>query len=258
MGRADRIIAFTRRYVETSPVVSRYAEKCSFIPHGVDLAQYEASPRVAEQAAELRSKHGPRIVMFLGRLVYYKGIDVLLRSFVRVTDAKLLIIGDGPMRSSLEAQAKALGLHERVVFMGRLSHRDKVASLHASDLLVLPATHRSEAFGVVQVEAMACSRPVVSTNIDSGVPFVNQDGLTGLVVKPGDDGELAEAMVRLLGDKALRYRLGSAGRRRAQSLFSREVMLRDTLSLYSDLLEGLVHTAGNGEAGSAKRTRARP
>lgn len=243
MRRADRVIAFTRRYMETSPVLHRYAAKSAIIPHGTDLSEFARSPAVETHARRLREEHGSRIVLFVGRLVYYKGVDTLLRAFRSVEDARLLVVGDGPMRPSLETLARDLGLGDRVRFLGHVSPDDKVACYHACDLLVLPATHRSEAFGLVQVEAMACGRPVISTDIDSGVPFVNQHGLTGIVVRPADPDDLAAAMNDLLSDDALRARLGEAGRHRARELYSREVMLRDVLALYEELRGG---DAGEG------------
>ncbi len=244
LRRADRIVVFTRRYMESSPVLSDFRAKCCFIPHGVDLSEYESTPRVEERAARLRAEHGPRLLLFVGRLVYYKGVEVLLRALARVPDTRLLVVGDGPMRRDLEGLAARLGLGKRAVFLGRQAHEFKVACYHACDALVLPATHRSEAFGIVQVEAQACSRPVISTNLDSGVPFVNLDGVTGLVVEPGDHNGLAAAMDRLLADGALRERLGEAGRRRAEDLFSRSVMERSFLELYDGL-------AGEGAPGGA-------
>jgi rhamnosyl/mannosyltransferase len=236
MRRADRIIALSRRYMETSPVIRHYAHKCAIIPHGVDLAEMEASEAVRARAAELRRAYGPSLVLFVGRLVYYKGVDVLLRALSKVPEARLLVAGDGPQRGSLEALSRELGVQNRAHFLGGVSHEEKVACYHACDLFVLPATQRSEAFGVVQVEALACGRPVISTNIDSGVPFVNQHEVTGLVVKPADPESLAQAMRRLFADAELRSRFGIAGRRRAEELFSREVMVRDSLALYEQIL----------------------
>ena len=97
-------------------------------------------------------------------------------------------------------------------FLGALPDAEVVAHLHACDVFVLPSVSRQETFGVVQLEAMACGRPVVSTNLETGVPWVNQDGVTGLVVAPGDAAALAAALKRLVGDPALRARLGSAGK----------------------------------------------
>ncbi|HET6372842.1 MAG TPA: glycosyltransferase [Candidatus Polarisedimenticolia bacterium] len=236
MRRAERIVAFTKRYMETSPVLQRYAEKCAIIPHGVDLDEMEATPEIRLRAEELKKIHGPRLALFVGRLVYYKGIDTLLRALVQVPDAKLAIVGDGPMRGPLEELARGLGVASRVVFLGRVSHLEKVAWYLAADFLVLPATHRSEAFGLVQVEAMACGLPVISTNIDSGVPFVNRDQETGIIVEPSDPDGLAAAMSRLLDDAALRARYGAAGRARVERLFCRDVMLRDSVLLYEEVL----------------------
>jgi rhamnosyl/mannosyltransferase len=242
MQRADRVIAFTERYLRSSPVLSRYPEKAAIIPHGVDLAAYQATAAIDERVAALQARFGPRIVLFVGRLVYYKGIEHLLRAIPNVPGAHLLIAGDGPLRGELERQAAALGLGSTVTFLGRISHDEKVACYRASRVLVLPATHRSEAFGLVQVEAFACGVPVVSTDIDSGVPFVNQHGVTGQVVPPADSGALATALGELLADEQRRREMGLAARRRGEELFSRGVMLRDLLALY----EGLARPVADG------------
>ncbi|MFQ5702273.1 MAG: glycosyltransferase, partial [Acidobacteriota bacterium] len=189
------------------------------------------------------ARYGPRIVIFIGRLVYYKGLDILLRALARVPDATLLIVGEGPKENSLRSLARELRVIDRSIFLGRLSHQEKVACLHACDLLALPAMNRAEAFGQVQVEALACGRPVISTKIDSGVPFVSLDNVCGLTVEPGDAAQLAGAITTLLDDDDLRARLGQAGRRRVEELFSREVMLRDTIALYDAML-GNIEPAG--------------
>jgi glycosyltransferase involved in cell wall biosynthesis len=235
LQRADRVIAYTQRYVETSPILRHYAAKTAIIPHGIDLAEFALTPVVAQKAEALRAQYGPRIVLFVGRLVYYKGLDDLLRALAAVPDARLLIVGSGPLQAAWQHLARDLGVADRAVFLGPVGHEDKVACYYASDLMALPATHRAEAFGQVQVEAMACGCPVVSTNIDSGVPFVNQDQVTGLVVEPRCPSALAAALRALLDDPAWRCRLGQAGRQRAESLFSREVMIRDSLKLFDDL-----------------------
>ncbi len=237
MKRADRVIAFTKRYMETSPVISRYADKCAIIPHGIDLTEYASTPGVDARAAGLRREHGPGTALFVGRLVYYKGVDVLLRALALVPDLNLIVVGDGPTRESLQSLSRELGVSDRATFLGRVSHEEKVACYHASDFLVLPATHRSEAFGLVQLEAQACGIPVITTDIDSGVPYVTRDGETGIIVPPGDPEALAAAMRGLGGDRGLRERYGAAGRRRVEDFFSREVMTRDCVRLYEELLE---------------------
>jgi rhamnosyl/mannosyltransferase len=232
--RADRIIVYTRRYMETSATLAPFAGKCAVIPHGLDLREFEAGPEVESRAAEIRRLHGGKIVLFVGRLVYYKGVDVLLKALAGL-DARVLVAGDGPMRAPLESLARELGVAERTVFLGEVPHAEKVALYRACAVFALPCTHRSEAFGQVQVEAQACRRPVVSTEVDSGVPYVNRHGVTGLVVPPSDPAALREAMAKLLADPGLRARMGEAGRARAEAEFSVETMLRDTFALYDEV-----------------------
>ena len=135
---------------------------------------------------------GPR-VLFIGRLVPYKGVDVLLRAMARV-DATAWVVGDGPLRQALEGEAAGLGLADRVRFLGSLPDAEVVAHLHACDVFVLPSVTHAETFGMVQLEAMTCGKPVVSTNLRSGVPWVNRHEETGLVVEPGDAEGLADAL----------------------------------------------------------------
>jgi len=117
-----------------------------------------------------------------------------------------------------------------------VSDADLAAHLHACDLFVLPSVTRQETFGVVQLEAMACGRPVVSTDLETGVPWVNQHETTGLVVRPGDAAALAAALTRLSGDPVLRERFGAAGRARVASQFTVEAMTRATTALYEEVV----------------------
>jgi glycosyltransferase involved in cell wall biosynthesis len=131
----------------------------------------------------------------------------------------------GPLEVELRRRVFSLGLQERVVFVGPVSDDELPAYYQASDLLVLPSIARTEAFGVVQVEAMAAGVPVVSTNLPTGVPWVNQDGVSGLVVPPDDSRALAQAIGTLLGNDELRGRLGRNAWARADALFSERRMI---------------------------------
>jgi rhamnosyl/mannosyltransferase len=237
LSRADRIIVSSSRYMETSETLVPYGPKCTVIPLGLDLDDYAASPAIEARAAELRRRHGNRIVLFVGRLVYYKGVEILLKA-LRSLDAVALIAGDGPMRARWELIAAEEGVAGRAVFLGEVTHEEKVALFLACRVFVLPATHRSEAFGLVQVEAQACRRPVVSTQIDSGVPFVNQHGVSGVVVPPSDAGALARAIGSLLDDPALALKMGEAGRDRAEREFSVGPMVARTAGLYQEIAKG--------------------
>jgi glycosyltransferase involved in cell wall biosynthesis len=178
-------------------------------------------------------------VLSAGRLVYYKGLEYLIRAMDRV-DATLLIVGDGPLRPRLEREAGASPLvRRRVRFLGRVE--DLTPFYHASDVFALPSIGRSEGFGIVQLEAMACGKPVVNTRLQSGVPYVSIDGLTGITVAPRRPNELADALNRLLYDPQLRQKYGRAALHRVSTEFTVPSMVARTLKVYRDVI-------GNGKA----------
>jgi rhamnosyl/mannosyltransferase len=184
----------------------------------------------------IRALGRPPRVLFVGRLVYYKGLRVLIDAMSRCPGT-LFIVGDGPLENDLRRQVAALGLDARVRFFGRVLDRDLPAFYHASDMFVLPSVAKTEAYGLVQVEAMAAGLPVVSTNLPTGVPWVNQDGVTGLVVPPDDPVALGGALRQLSEAAALRRTLGENGRRRAEALFSREQMVETFKRLVETTVE---------------------
>jgi glycosyltransferase involved in cell wall biosynthesis len=230
LRRSAAIIATSPNYLATSPVLKTFRDRCHVIPYGIDTAQFERCD--AESVRAVRERYGDRLVISVGRLVYYKGFEVLIRAMASVR-GRLLIVGDGPLRGELENLAARLGVGDKVVFAGEIDNVGVTPYYHAADLFALASVARSEAFGIVQIEAMAAGLPVVNTNLDSGVPFVSLDGETGLTVAPGDAPALAAAINRLLDDEGLRRSLGQAGVRRARQEFSLDTMLRRTLELYA-------------------------
>jgi glycosyltransferase involved in cell wall biosynthesis len=232
--RADRIIVTSTNYLESSPLLARFKEKCVVIPLGIDLQRFEKKGN-DKRIAEIQSQYGEKIVLFVGRLTHYKGIHYLLEAIKEVS-GRLLIIGAGDLERRLKNQVERDNLSKKVSFLDDLSDEEMAPFLHACDLLVLPSITRNEAFGVVQLEAMACHKPVVSTQLETGVSYVNQNGVTGVVVPPRDSRALAEAINRLLEDESLRTRMGIEGRRRVEREFTKERMVRETLKLYDEVL----------------------
>ena len=231
LDRADAIIVSSREYFDSSPLLRHYADRTVVIPFGVETS-FLADPDPAE-VQRIRDVHGTRIVLTVGRLVYYKGLEFLLDAMPSV-DAKLLIVGQGPLRAALESQAARLGVSKRVAFIGRAP---LVAPYyHAADAFILASHLRSESFGLVQLEAMACGLPVVNARVNSGVPSVSLDGVTGITVPPADSHAIAAALNRLLDDAPLRRALGEAGRRRVADEFSLELMGARTVALYSNVM----------------------
>ena len=234
MARCAAIICTSRNYVQSSPDLRPFRKRCHVIPYGIATEKLAAPDRSAVE--NLRRKYGPRIVLAVGRLVYYKGFEYLIRA-MRSVNARVVIVGDGPLRERLGSLASEYGVTDRVVFAGQKNGKDLVPYFHAADVFALPSVARSEAFGIVQIEAMACGKPVINTSLDSGVPSVSLDGITGLTVPPADSESLAAAINRLLSDDELRSRLGEAGRARVAGEFTVETMVRRTSELYCRVLE---------------------
>ncbi|HST52660.1 MAG TPA: glycosyltransferase [Pyrinomonadaceae bacterium] len=233
LRRCSAVIATSPDYVESSPVLSKFRERCRVIPLGIVPEKFE---RVDEAAVRsIRERYGPRIVLGVGRLIYYKGFEHLIRA-MRETQARLLVVGEGPLRRALERERDALGeSRSRVVLLGEVG--DAAPYFRAADVFALASTARSEAFGIVQLEAMACGVPVVNTWLASGVPFVSPDGLSGITVPPADPSALARALKRLLDDPSLRAKLGEAGRRRVRGEFTADLMAERTLELYREVAD---------------------
>jgi len=235
MARADAIIATSQRYVESSEELRPYRSRVRVIPYGINLEQFSPSLKQLRSARDLRTKYGERIVLATGRLIYYKGFETLLESMTEV-DGHLVLIGDGPLGSALRSKAQMLGIESRVTFAGEI-HQSEIPSWYrAADVFVLSSIARSEAFGIVQLEAMAAGLPVVNTQLDSGVPFVSIDGQTGFTVPPLDPRSLARAINALLADRELRERLGRRAKERVNQLFTKARMVDQLRAIYRGVL----------------------
>lgn len=224
---ASRIIVSSPALAEQAVALRPYRGKCVVIPFGFDPAR--VTPAAPAEPGTLPT------VLFVGRLVDYKGVDVLLRALAELSDVRAILVGDGPRRETLQELALDLGLADRVQFAGEVSDA-RMAELYAAcDLFVLPSVTRAEAFGVVQLEAMAAGKAVVSTSVPTGVPWVNQHERTGLVVPPGDVPALRSAIRRLLADPELRGRMGREGRARVARDFTPTRMIQQMLALYREV-----------------------
>lgn len=230
MRWADAIIAASPNYLATSPLLQAHKDRCHLLPYGIPHRQFEQCTETAVE--ELRQRYGQRLVIAVGRLVYYKGFDILIQAMKDVSGS-LLIVGDGPLRGELQSAVRRMGLEDRVHFCGQVE--DVVPYYHAAAVFVLASVARSEAFGIVQLEAMASGLPVVNTSLDSGVPFVSIHGVTGLTVPPGDAVALAQAISTLLDDDQLRAGYGKAAKRRVAEEFSSTKMGQRMLDLYRSL-----------------------
>lgn len=235
LKRADVIIVATKGHIEGSKYLKPFQDKCIIIPFGVDQKiEFEADKYIAERKGH-DCKSSKVKFLFIGRLVYYKGCKVLLEAFKEIENAELTMVGSGDMEQELKELAKSYHIEEKVRFCGEVAEEDLYRHLEACDVFVLPSIVRSEAFGLVQIEAMAFGKPVINTNLPSGVPYVSIDKITGLTVPPEDVQALAQAMQWLVEHEKERNEMGMRARKRMKEEYRLETMLERMLEVYESL-----------------------
>lgn len=244
LRRADCIVVATQGHIDGSKYLKPYQEKCRIIPFGVDLKIEKEADRWYEEGRLLeRSEEKPDAVKFLfvGRLVYYKGCRTMIEAFVQAAKGnsriQLDIVGTGSLEPELKKQTEELGLTDRIYFHADVSDDELIQYFKECDVFVLPSLQRSEAFGLVQIEAMAFGKPVINTKLPSGVPYVSLHGETGLTVEPGNAAELAEAMQYLAEHPVERCQMGERARARMDEQFRMDKMLKRVLQLYEEFVE---------------------
>lgn len=226
LTRADRLIASSPNYIASSPVLSRYKNKCTVVPLGIDPKPFELVP------IDYGKKEDGVTLLFVGRLRYYKGLNYLIQALPNIPRAHLVIVGTGSMKQEWRMLAKERQVEDRIKFMGDVPNAELPSYYAASDIFVLPASERSEAYGLVQLEAMASGKPVVCTELGTGTSFVNVDGETGFVVPARNSHALASAINRLIDDPELRVKFGSAGRARVRQEFTIDKMIERVMKVY--------------------------
>jgi len=233
--RADMIVGTTPVYVQQSEFLKDYEHKINFIPIGV-------LPIDADQSIVQRIKNenkGKTLIFSLGRLVEYKGFEYLIESAKYLSeDYRIIIGGKGPLQESLENLIKLNNLQEKVNLIGFLSDEEAYAYFMATDIFVLSSIIKTEAFAIVQIEAMSCSKPIITAHIPgSGVSWVNKHNTSGLICNRKNPQELAEC-IKLLGEnKDLYNKLSLGAKNRYQENFHRNVMVDKTLQLYYMLIK---------------------
>jgi Glycosyltransferase len=241
LRKADCILVSSRGNIDHSDLLRQFRKKCRVIPFCVSeecLQRGQAHRSREELRQQTDKKKLPIRILFIGRLVWYKGCDVLLRAFARMKtkDCRLVLVGSGPLEQDLKRLAASLGLRY-VRFAGMVSEEEKMRQLETCDFFVLPSVSKAEAFAVVQLEAMAFGKPVINTRLNSGVPYVSVDGVTGKTVKPGSVRELAQAMDELAADGKLRREYGANALRIVQEEYTQEKMTQRYRKVFGELLK---------------------
>ncbi len=231
LKRADLIVIADPAMLQNSRLLAPHAAKCVVLPFACDAAYWGQLDPAQQAAVEAIRTRFPRLIVAIGRLVTYKGYEILLQALRRL-DAQAVIIGDGPLRSHLEQVARDLGVASRVTLLGAQERDQLKQYIHAARVFAFPSVTSAEAFGIVQLEAMAAGLPVVNTALTTAVPNVARDGREGLTVPPNDPAALAGAIGRLLDDAALAQRMGAAGQVRVRAEFDLVQFLPNAEALY--------------------------
>lgn len=216
LKRMDCIIVATPGHISSSPFLTRYKEKCRIIPYGIDVEAYRSIER-KPILSRLQNQSDSVKVLFVGRFVYYKGIEILLEAFQKVHGCELFLVGHGTEEMEQKLRDNA---SEQMHFMGNLSEEELRCAFADCDMFVLPSVANSEAFGIVQLEAMVYGKPVINTALPTGVPYVSLHEQTGLTVPPEDIPALAEAIQKLADHPELREQYGTAAAVRVEQKFN--------------------------------------
>ena len=232
--RADLIVGTTPVYLSSSDHLKGYLDKCTYLPIGIDPIVPDP-----EKVMAVRERYqGKRIIFSLGRLVHYKGFKYLVDAARYLDDDYVILIGgSGALREELLLQIAENHLDNRVFLLGRVSDEDLPSYYGACDLFCLSSVQKTEAFAIVQIESMSCGKPVVSCNIEgSGVPWVNADGVSGLVVETENGKTLAEAIRRIIESPDLYASLSEGAKQRFSQLFVKEKMIGGCYAIYQQVL----------------------
>jgi rhamnosyl/mannosyltransferase len=231
---ASRFVVSSPDLAEHSPTLAPFRDRIVVIPFGIDANRWRPTDRVRARAAEIGREAAGPLVVFAGRHVPYKGLDVLIEA-ASPLDVTVAILGDGPMRHEWMALAARQPRRARFVFRGEVDDEELHAHFASARMVVLPSVTRAETFGFVQLEAMACGVPVISTQLPTGVPWVNR---TGLLVPPGDAVALRNAIDRLAADEGLARAIGAASEARVRAEFSLATMGDRLVDVCADLIDG--------------------
>ena len=233
LRRADKIVGTSPVYLAESPCLQEVQEKTVCLPIGVVPMQ-----PVHEAVEAIRNQYpGKKIVFSLGRLVAYKGFCFLVEAARYLgEDYVVLIGGTGALKGELEKEIEDLNLQNKVKLLGRVSDGDLPAYYGACEVFCMSSVQKTEAFGIVQIEAMSCGKPVVATRIpQSGVSWVNKEGMSGLNVEPGKAQELAKAIEKITENAETYQRFSEGAKRRYQDTFTKERMIEKCLTIYLEL-----------------------
>lgn len=236
LEKADLIIVADEENIHSSVFLPHYVDKCVIIPYGLDFAAYPSKPSNENFLTEKLRDKSHKKLLFVGRLVYYKGVDVLIKAMQTVEGAELFIIGNGALEQKLKDYTRQWKLEDKIHFLGAQPRDDLLGAFYDCDVFVFPSVAKTEAFGLCQLEAMFYGKPVINTNLPTAVSKVSINGETGITTPCGDAEGLAEAIKQLIRDDKLREIYGKNAALRVRTHFDKTQMIHRLYACYKSLL----------------------
>jgi len=237
---ADKVIISSRDYAQNGDlhnILNKYPDKFVIIPPSVDTHRFYPEQK-DERLVEKYNLAGKKVLLFVGGLDqahYFKGIEFLIKAFAKFkNNVKLIIVGDGDLKADYQKIVQELNLTEKIVFAGKVSDHDLPQYYNLADLVVLPSIDKSEAFGIVLIEAMACAKPVITSDL-AGVRKVYEDQVSGLTFNTNDQDDLADKVNRILTDDDLQEKMGQAAFLRVKTKYGLDIIIKKLLDIYEDL-----------------------
>ncbi len=238
LSRARSIIVTSQPYLNSSNTLSEYKDKCRVVPLGLNPERLKMPGDADLRWADAVWGQRDRRVLIIGRLTYYKGHDVILDAAQDLKGIRILIVGDGECKAGLKRRIHDLGISYTVSLQGSLPESALHALLSTCDCLCLPSVERTEAFGLVLLEAMRYGKPVVASNIPgSGIGWVVEDGVTGFWVPPGDPLALTRTLNDFFDQPELKRKMGHAAMNRFQKVFQIDHVAQQIILIYHQLLK---------------------
>lgn len=236
--RASRVIGATKAHIDHSDHKDLMSGKSAVIPYPFKLPH---SSGISNRSGFDTERFGDRfIILAVGRLIYYKGFGYLIDAAKYLpSKCLILIVGTGPLVGELQGQINSEGISDRVILTGKLNEGELMALFSACNVFCFPSTDRGEMFGMVQLEAMAFKKPVISTRIpDSGVCEVNLNNITGITVPIRDSKALADAIIKLMNDPTGSEAMGQSGFRRVNEFYVDSIVIPQFIDLFKACLSG--------------------
>lgn len=232
LSKADKIHVLSPNIIDSSNMLNDFKDKCVVIPQGISLEVHEINNNKVNL---IKEKYKDKKILFsLGRHVKYKGFIYALQAMKNIENAIYLLGGTGPLKDEFRTFIKNNNLEDKVVLLGRISDEDLESYYQACDIYLFPSVMPSEAFGIVQIEAMKYSKPIINTWLNTGVNYVSVDKETGLTVEPENVEQLSNAINELINNDELRLQYGQNARKRVEELFDIDRIKINYQNLYKD------------------------